>query len=199
MRLIAVGLLSVVVASAVESLAHANGKMLQITEKTKFYTIKGNNAAELAVSMGKKGPYSRQHKRRAWATAGRKMSYQLFHQKFKNNCRMKNVKVRLTITYTMPKLSRLSKLSKRERRKWNKMYAILNKHERTHGLYYKQLAKKVRSTVRRMKPARNCRVLEARADALVEKLSEQNKKRNQHFDDHDDRNYRRMERIYSGS
>lgn len=112
---------------------------------------------------------------------------------------MKNVRVKMTITYTMPKLSNASRLSKRERRKWNKMYALLNKHERTHGLYYKQLAKKVRSAVRKLKPSRNCRALEKRADAVIKKLSEQNKKRNQHFDDHDDRNYRRMERIYSNS
>ena len=47
--------------------AQAQRSSIKINEKTKFYRITGKTAAEFAISMSKRGPYSRQHGRRAWA------------------------------------------------------------------------------------------------------------------------------------
>ena len=110
--------------------AEAQTSSLKISEKTKYYRISGKTAAEFAISMSKKGPYSRQHRRRAWATATRDMTYQLYHQKRKNRCKIKAVRVRMVITYEMPKLASTRGVSKRHRTRWTKMYALLNKHER---------------------------------------------------------------------
>ena len=161
--------------------------------------ISQHSAGEFAVSMSKKGPYSRQHRRRAWATATRDMTYQLYHQKTKSRCKIKAVKVRMKITYEMPKLASKRGVSKRQQRNWNRMFSLLNKHERTHGLYYKQFAKKVYASLRRIKPQRNCRALERRAAAIVAKLGKEDKTRNVNFDRRDGRNYRRMARIYNGA
>ena len=177
----------------------AKEKMLQISEKTKFYTISGKTAGEFAASMSRRGPFSFQHRKRAWATAARNVTYQIIHQKFKKNCRIKDVKVKLDITYTMPKLGSTTGVSRRQLRVWKKMYGLLNKHERTHGLYYKQLAKQIRRSVRRMKPSKTCLALTKRADALVNKISEQNKRLNDRFDARDRTNYRRMLRLQTSS
>lgn len=179
--------------------AQAQRSSIKINETTNFYRIKGKSAGEFAVSMSKKGPYSRQHRRRAWATATRDMTYQLYHQKSKSRCTIKAVRVRLKITYEMPKLASTRGVSKRQVRNWNRMYGLLNKHERTHGLYYKQFARKVYASLRKMKPQRNCRALERAAAKIVAKLGKEDKDRNVSFDRRDRRNYRRMERIYSGA
>jgi len=99
----------------------------------------------------------------------------------------------------MPKLSSTRRISKRQRSKWSKMYGLLNKHERTHGLYYKQFARKVYKTLRRMKSAKTCSRLEKNAAQIVEKLAKSDKKRNVDFDNRDRRNYLSMERLYSGA
>jgi predicted secreted Zn-dependent protease len=179
--------------------AHAQSSSIKINEVTKYYRIKGKTAPEFALSMSKKGPYSRQHRRRAWATATRDMTYQLYHQKTKSRCKIKGVKVRLKITYQMPKLSSTRGVSKRHRRNWNRMYGLLNKHERTHGLYYKQFARKAYGALRKLKPQRSCAALERSAKKLVDRLGKADKKRNVDFDRRDRRNYRSMERIYSGA
>lgn len=177
----------------------AQTNSLKISEKTKFYRIAGKTAAEFAISMSRKGPYSRQHRRRAWATATRDMTYQLFHQKSKNRCKVKAVRVKMLITYEMPKLSSTRGVSKRHRSRWTKMYALLNKHERTHGLYYRQFAQKVYASLRKLRPQSSCSKLERNAAAIVAKLGEEDKRRNVRFDNRDRRNYRSMERLYRGA
>ncbi|MCJ8308849.1 MAG: DUF922 domain-containing Zn-dependent protease [Hyphomicrobiales bacterium] len=193
------GTLGLIGLGAAATEAHAQRSSIKIDETTNFYRITGKSAGEFAISMSKKGPYSRQHRRRAWATATRDMSYQLYHQKSKSRCTIKAVRVRMKITYEMPKLASTRGVSSRQRKNWNRMYGLLNKHERTHGLYYKQFAKKVYSSLRKMKPQRTCRALERAAAKIVAKLGKEDKERNVNFDRRDRRNYRRMERIYSGA
>lgn len=193
------GFLSAVILLASTSNAQAQRSSLKINESTKFYKIRGKTAAEFALSMSKKGPYSRQHGRRAWATATRDMTYQLFHQRSKSSCKIKGVRVRMKITYEMPKLSSTRGVSKRQRNNWKRMYGLLNKHERTHGKFYKQFARKVYASLRSLKPARSCSALERSASRVVDKLAKADKKRNVDFDRRDRRNYRTMERIYNGA
>lgn len=179
--------------------ALAQSKYVKVKEKTNFYSIRGSGAAEFAESMSRNGPFSFQHRSRAWATASRDMSYQLTHLRSKKRCRVKRARVRMTITYTMPKLKNLKNVSGSERRKWKRMYRLLDQHERVHGAYYRQLASKTQRALRRLKPQKTCKQLERQAKKLVESLSEQDRKRNQKFDARDGKNYRRMVRIYSGS
>lgn len=178
--------------------ALAQTSSLKISETTKTYYIRGKTAADFAESMGRKGPYSRQHRRRAWATATRDLTYQLYYKKSKKQCRIKAIRAKLKITYIMPKLASTRGVSKRERNKWKKMYALLNKHERKHGQYYQQFARKAYNSVRKLRPARTCRQLERNADRLINKLGEEDKRRNLAFDERDRSNYRSMERLYGG-
>ena len=178
---------------------HANAKKVSIKTKTIFYKITGRSAREFALSMSKKGPYSRQHRRRAWATAARDLSYQLVHQKFGKSCRIKQAKVSMKITYTMPKLASKRGISSRELKKWRRMYALLDKHEKVHGRYFSQLATRSQKALSKLRPAKTCRKLEKNALALMKKLSAEDSARNDRFDARDGRNYSRMTRIYSGS
>ncbi len=198
-RLIAGSIIVWSLGAAIATPALAQKSSISISEKTRYYRITGKSAPEFAASMARKGPYSRSHRRRAWATATRDMTYQLFHRKNKKSCKIKAVKVKLKVLYEMPKLASTRGVSRRQRSKWSKMFGLLNKHERTHGLYYKQFAKKVYATLRKLKSARTCSALEKRAASIVEKLAKADKKRNVKFDKRDRRNYRTMERLYSGA
>ena len=170
-----------------------------IKERTSFYRITGKSTADLAHSMSRRGPYSRQHRKRAWATASRDMSYQLTRQKTRKGCRVKAAKVRLKIVYKMPKPSALNGLTRRERNKWSKLYRLLDRHERTHGKFYRQFARNVQRKLKRMRPARNCRELDRKAAAIVKKLSDADSLKNDRFDARDSSTYRRVERIYSSN
>jgi len=179
--------------------ANAAKSNVSVTSKTKFYKITGRSAREFAHSMSKKGPYSFQHRRRAWATASRDLTYQLVHQKRGQSCRIKNAKVTVKITYTMPQLRSKRGVSSRELKKWRRMYGLLDKHEKTHGRFFGQLAHRSQKALMRLKPAKTCRKLEKNALVLMKKLSAEDSKKNDRFDARDGRNYSRMTRIYTGS
>ncbi|MFD0917955.1 DUF922 domain-containing protein [Pseudahrensia aquimaris] len=169
---------------------------VRITEKTKNYIITGTNARDFARSMSKKGPYSRQHRKRAWATASRDLTFQITRKKSRSGCRVRSVKVSLAIKYVLPKLASTRGVSARERKKWKRMKSLLVKHERTHGRFYKELAKKTERSIKRMAPAKSCQQLERNALKLAKKLSAEDSARNDLFDARDSRNYRLMARIY---
>ena len=177
---------------AVDNTASAK---VSIKTNTKFYKITGRTARDFAQSMTKRGPYSRQHRARAWATAARDLDFQITHKIVKGNCRVQSARVNLRITYTMPKL--VSKVSARERGKWKRMYGLLDRHEKVHGKLYRQLAHRADRALLRMKPAKSCRTLERNALKLVRKLSDADLRANDRFDARDKSNYRRMSRIYA--
>ena len=177
----------------------ASAQSVKITQSTKYYTITGKTAAEFAHSMSRRGPYSRQHRRRAWATAGRDLSFQLVRQKTSKSCRSRGAKVRMKITYTYPKLRGEKRLSSRQRKKWRRMIGLLRKHEQRHGSYYKQLANETYRALKKLKPARTCRQLEQQALKVVKKLAERDSRRNDRFDRNDRANYRAMSRLYRSS
>ena len=79
------------------------------------------------------------------------------------------------------------------------MYGLLKRHEEVHGKFYKQFARKVYSTLRRMRSAKTCSQLEKNAAKIVKKLADEDKQRNVNFDKRDRRNYLVMERLYSGA
>ncbi len=172
---------------------------LKISERNKYYRINGKSAQDFALAMSRKGPYSRQHRRRAWATAGRELSFQLERRKSRGKCAVKRAKVSMEITYTLPKLRSKSRVPKRELKKWRLMLGLLKKHEQTHGRFYRELARKAQKSLRRLPTASSCRQLEQSALQLVRRLSEEDRVRNDRFDERDGRNYRRMSRLYNGS
>ena len=170
---------------------------VKIKEKNKFYTIQGKTAPEFAVAMSKRGPYSRQHRQRAWATASRDLTYQLVRKRDAKGCLIRDVKVELEIVYTLPKLRNERTVSKRHRSKWQRMFRLLSRHEKMHGKLYKQFAHNVRRKLLKMSRASSCRKLDREASKIVEILSEQDSQANDLFDLKDRRNYSLMERIYT--
>ncbi|MEM8750817.1 MAG: DUF922 domain-containing protein [Pseudomonadota bacterium] len=194
---IAAGLFAIATMSAFNAPA-ADAAPVKIKEKTKYYTVSGRTAAELAISMSGKGPYSRQHRRRAWATAARSLTYQIYRKRDAKGCRITEAKVDLDITYTIPKLKKGQRISKSQHRKWRRMQALLVRHENKHGEYYKQFARKTQRELMRLPRAKSCRALDKQANKLVARLSEEDSDRNDRFDANDGRNYRRMARLYGG-
>lgn len=175
--------------------AQAASRDVQVKQATRYYSIGGRSPAEFAASMSARGPYSLQHGKRVWATASRSMRYTLDRQRRGGLCRVARARVNMRIDYVLPRLR--SKVSSRARTRWNAMYKILNTHEKTHGRYYRELARQTQSALRRIRPSRSCATVDAKAARIVKRLSRRNQALNDRFDRTDRRNYRRMERLYA--
>ena len=172
---------------------------VSVSERVKYYTISGKTAPDFARAMSRRGPFDASKGRRAWATAARKMSYRLTRSPSGNGCRVTDADVAMTITLTLPKLRSPGRSNRSEVRKWKSMIDLLERHERVHVRYYRELAANTQRALLRLRPEKTCRELERKALKLVRDLSDKDTKRNQSFDQRDGRNYRRMTRIYSGS
>ena len=173
----------------------AEARDVRVSEATRFYAISGRTPADFAAAMSRNGPFSGQHRRRVWATASRTMRYRLDRRRQGGRCRVTRAEVTLKIDYTMPRLR--GRVAGAARTKWNRMYKILNRHERVHGRYYKDLAKQTQAALARIKPQRSCASLDTVAARIVQRLSRKNQALNDRFDRNDRRNYRRMERLYA--
>lgn len=197
MKLTTFALAAAALAAALTSVpTNAASRDVSITSSTRYYTIAGRSPPEFANEMSRRGPYSSQHRRRVWATAARTMRYQIERRRKGGRCRITRAKVWMKIDYTLPKLRKRG-VRASARRSWTKMYKILSSHEKVHGRYYTQLARTTHASLRKLRPARSCRSLDVAAARLVKRLSAQNQAINDRFDRTDQRNYRRMERIYS--
>ncbi|MEM9881161.1 MAG: DUF922 domain-containing protein [Pseudomonadota bacterium] len=186
----------VVSASAISALA---AQPLKITEKTKTYSIKGQTAAQFAASMTSRGPYSRQLRRRVWASATRSLSFRMNYRRTSGSCTNRGARVDMDIVYRMPRLASKSGVPRSQLRKWQRMYAILLTHERVHGRYYKQLARQVHKALARKRTAKNCSDIDRWAKALVKKMSAANVRKNLRFETRDRPNFLKMRRIYQGT
>lgn len=129
-----------------------------VTEKTKYYNVKGNNGFELSRQMLKGG---RQNISLRHAIAATATNYSLSNADvtLKNGkCVVSNVSVKLEITYLYPKWVSQGGTSSTVRRNWQRFYAELLKHEGTHGAIAKQGARQVEQKIMQVKatPFRGC-------------------------------------------
>jgi predicted secreted Zn-dependent protease len=168
---------------------------VSVATKTRFYGISGDSPRELAEQMNRKGPYSREYRRRVWATAARETTWKVSHRTHKGKCRVNKATIKMQIIYTLPQLRHEHRKKRSLQRVWSAMSAILKRHEEGHGRLYRQLASEMKTRLLRLKPQRNCRKLEQEASALVKSLFKQDKQRNERFERKEAPTYRRMARI----
>ncbi|MEM7241987.1 MAG: DUF922 domain-containing protein [Pseudomonadota bacterium] len=87
----------------------------KISEKTKFYKIAGTTPAALLAEMNAKGPQG------FWG-------YSSWYVRWTGGC-----KVSVEVTYTMPKLKSKTGMSGELIKEFDRFYAALWAHEKTHG------------------------------------------------------------------
>ncbi len=173
----------------------AIAKDLTIKVHTKHYSVQGNSTFDLAHSMTQKGPYSFELNNRVWATTDRRVRWKLVWKKSRGQCRVQNAIVRLKITYTLPKLRRSKSTDAKTKRKWNKMLAILTRHEKQHGKLFARFSKDVQNGLLHLKPVARCRDLNVAGEKLVNRLARLDLQRNERFEIKDRPNYQKMSRI----
>lgn len=96
-----------------------------------------------------------------------------------SRCKMKKVNTKLKLEYTLPKLSSTDKQIKAI---WHKWYANFEQHEMKHGMYAKEAAEQVNKQLSSMRSRRDCATLSADANRLGNKILEQSRVDNDHYD-----------------
>ncbi len=123
---------------------------LVVRERIVTYPIKGRTGIELGKAMVVLGP-KHTHMRGAVATTATKFEFLDPVLRVENGrCVVKDVTVKLTITYQFPKWTNASVSSTKLRRAWKTFYAELSRHEKTHGRIARKYGALVERELKRM-------------------------------------------------
>ena len=170
---------------------------VKISERTKYYSVKGKTGVQLFGSILKKGP-RKSKKGHAIATTLSQLKIGKVRYKTKGKrCRAAPVTVRLKLTYTYPRWRNSRKASKRMRSSWNKFYARLQRHEKTHGRYSKDFAREVERIIRRTTGSsrKRCRDAIAKAKRQIKRAEKKWRRRHAEFDRRESKARSRIRRL----
>jgi predicted secreted Zn-dependent protease len=145
----------------------------------KTYTIAGDTAGEVLVSMIRRGPTVGGVK--AYATTLADFSQRGEMVGNARSCRVKSYQFIGQFTITTPRLKNEQALKGSSRAAWETFSRFLKRHEETHRALWLQCGAAHEAQVRKLSGS-NCRVVEAKARKLWEKTRDACRRKHEAFD-----------------
>lgn len=167
---------------------------LSIKTRTKFYSFRASHFRDVSRQMLRHGPSFGTYGRRVWALAHREYDWHLEYTRSRGKCLVKSAKVRMKITYILPRMENEKRVKRSFLAKWRRVYRTLLRHEHSHGRNYHILAQKLKAGLRKLKPQRNCFAIRRAAKSLDKRLHKQDIRRNQRFEGRERARFTRMRR-----
>jgi len=148
------------------------------TTRYAYYKISGENAADVYISMLKRGPHVRGEKAYAATLMESSQSGKLQQT---NSCRMINYKISAEFTIRLPKLADETALSPSVRSRWQQFSGFLRKHEETHRAIWMGCAKEMEARIGALR-AGDCDALERKAQAIRDQVQKACTRKHTAFD-----------------
>jgi predicted secreted Zn-dependent protease len=150
-------------------------------EKVETYAITGQSGLELYESIGARGPELRGGGR-AIAHTNFKLTWQRNYVPGKGGCTLASARPKLIITYTLPKPA--AKLPQALDRKWQRFIAGLHEHELEHGVFIKDMVRKIEvySVGLNVADDPDCSRIRTVLTQRLGELSQQQRQRSRDFD-----------------
>ncbi len=168
----------------------------QITSKTVYYTVRGSTPAELLSYMISRGPGG--HSGRALGTTRARLTQ---NSQFNGEarCRLRNHRVTLNMTITLPRLANGQNLTSGTRSRWNNFANHVRNHENRHKAIYTQCAKRIERRVRALNGTMSCRALSARMRQVFNEENRRCDQRHAAYDRAEEARIRRLPLIVHAS
>lgn len=126
--------------------SHASAAV-KVTEKTRYYPIKGTTGAALLKAMDGRGP-KHGFLTRAIAQTGYSVVWKIEWSETAKACRVSRVNGELAVTYTFPQAT--GNLSPEMKRRWRIFLAGVKKHERTHSVMARRMVNAVEKSLSKL-------------------------------------------------
>lgn len=133
-----------------------------IHEKFTEYSITPKSIYDLRASLNRASPV-RQNGDTFHAYTDTDVSWKFWKHRFNNKCILNEIKTKVDITYTLPKLKQ-SHASKPILKIWNQYSPALIKHEKGHGQIAIDAAKQIEEVLAQLPAADNCSLLDDQAN-----------------------------------
>lgn len=153
----------------------------QAVEKVETYSVTGQSGPELYASIGDRGPRVG-GLGRAIAHTSFKLTWRRKYEERDGACVLASALPRLTITYTLPKLS--GKLSGNTEANWDTFIDGVNKHERVHGDFIKEMVNAIEAATVGLTVADDpkCRKIKSEMTKRLGELSRAQRQKSRDFD-----------------
>ncbi len=155
-----------------------------IRETTKFYNIRAKNAQGVFNQISRKGLMRRGNQHAVATTLIKMRIDRVKIQRRGRRCVVKDVRVKLTLVYSYPRWRNITQSSKNARKKWQKYYKQVVRHEKEHGSLAKKMARNVERSARKLtgRTSRNCKDLTRKLKRSFKKLNRQHDRQQTAFD-----------------
>lgn len=168
-----------------------------VTQETTYYNVRGKSGLDLSREMLRGGRRNISLRHAVAATAAR---YKVEGGRVTivdGKCVVKDVSVRLELTYYYPKWSSRGRTTNAVRQAWKAFYAELVRHEETHGRIARQGAAQMKEELLKLtSDARfRCFNFRQRADQVFNRVSRQIKQRQLAFDRKEGRTTSKISRL----
>jgi predicted secreted Zn-dependent protease len=134
----------------------------KVLVRTKTYAIAGTTGEALLHAMDRKGP-KQGFMTHAIAQTRYTVDWELKVSRSGDGCRLDRADATLNVTYTYPQVE--ERLSPAMRKRWNRFFAGVRKHEETHGRIARQMVREAERTVAGLKVADDSRCTRTRREA----------------------------------
>ena len=177
------------------ALAAPAAAKVSVSERTRYYDVNGRTGAALMASIRKRGTRGA-GARHAIATTAVEISVEARPVVKGGRCRFADTRVRLKLTYRLPRWRDAGRASPRLRSAWQRFERQIRRHEAKHGAIAKSYARDLERAYKRVSlPARGgCRGAE-RQLRRIERLSRAYERRQQAFDRRESRASSRVRRL----
>lgn len=148
------------------------------TTKYVYYKVSGGNAADVYISMLKRGPHVKGAKAYAATSAE---SSQRGKLELTKSCRITDYQYSVDFTIRLPKLNNEAALSSGTRSHWQQFSSFLRKHEETHRAIWMGCANEIETKVRALR-GRTCSEVDKKAQLIRDQVQKACNRKHVAFD-----------------
>lgn len=136
----------------------------KVSTKYKSYSVPGKSAQQLFTHMSRYGPHANGSPALATTAANFTHSAKLAQGR---NCRLRNYRVNMSFTITLPKARNQKSMSRNLRKRWKQFASHAKWHELQHRAIWIRCAKRIEKKVRALGAQRSCSAAWDRARSIA--------------------------------
>lgn len=143
----------------------------KVSVKTVYYAVRGNTPQTLLTYMLRNGPHGEGG--RALGTTSATISQNMNLEQLRNGCRIRNYRLDVAITMSLPRLEAGQRLDASVRSRWNGLAAYVRAHENHHKTVFLNCAQRIDARIRAVGRTQTCSEVRSRVRAI---FNEENSK-----------------------
>lgn len=154
-----------------------------ISKSYEYFNIGGRTADDLDRELARRGPTATDSDMRHPGATRMKFSGTITYQQLSSGrCKVKNARIKLDTKLILPRWTNRKRAERDVVLIWDTLERDIKRHEERHAEIARQYARKLEKALEGLYPRRDCKQMEAAANAESDKILKEHDKDQQRFD-----------------